>query len=537
MSGAEAFANLKANRRSLWPDGRKDHARLDGVAKVNFVPSFTLVPGEAVFTMGSCFARNIEKRFSEIGFEMPTMALTLPPEERASDTDNDLLNKYPPHSILNELRWALDPECQFPEDGYFHIRKDLWHDPHLAGNVAPAGLDRVKERRRMVEDIYRQVPRCRLVVMTLGLVEAWYDLQTGYYLNGAPPTACFRADPDRFRLDVFTVDEIFSVLGEIRSVLMKFGHPEVRMMLTVSPVPFKATFTGRDAIMANTYSKSALRAAAEMFVRAHDNVDYVPSYEVVTHTPRGSAFIQDNRHVTPAVVNEIVDRVAAAYMPGQTGGEANAEPIRMSRGYLRELLEEGDYAGAAQVFERLERGQRYLRWGYSEFDYRSAFGKALTRIESYAEAQSQLAKAVDLSPEDANSNFNLGLVLAKLQRVLEAEDYMARAVRLGPEDIDFRLRYAQQLIANGKSMEAASQLRLAAQQSPNHRKVRSLLETLAKANSTAKPSPEVAPIPAPPTEPPEPLQPLASSPEQPDDRPAGDPEPKPSLWRRMTTRV
>ncbi|MDH4386246.1 MAG: GSCFA domain-containing protein [Caulobacter sp.] len=486
LSGAEAFANLKANRRSLWPDGRKDQSRLDGVAKVHFKPSFSLTPGEAVFTMGSCFARNIERRFSELGFELPTMALTLPAEERASDTENDLLNKYPPHSILNELRWALDPEAAFPEGGFFNVKKDLWHDPHLAGNVAPAPLERVVERRRMVEEIYRQVPRCRLVVMTLGLTEAWFDKETGYYLNAAPPQAAFKADPDRFRMDVLTVDEILVVLEQIRDLLMRFGHPQMRMMLTVSPVPFKATFTGRDAIIANSYSKSALRAAAEMFVFRHGNVDYVPSYEIVTHTSRASAFIQDNRHITPSVVNEIVDRVVSAYCAGLAGVQPTEDSSRMSPTLLREFLQEGDFASAVGVFGRLEKGQRYQRWGYSEFDYRLSYGKALAKLEGLAEAQAQLSKAVVLNPQDSDAHYNLGLVLAKLQRSIEAEEQIALAVALDPESAEIRLRYARQLVANGKPDEAAAELRIAAEQHPSHRRVRAFLDTVQESLNTQK---------------------------------------------------
>jgi len=478
LSGAEAFANLKVNRKSLWPDGRKDQSRLDGVAKVQFQPTFGLIPGEAVFTMGSCFARNIERRFSELGFYLPTMSLTLPPEERASQTENDLLNKYPPHSILNELRWALDPGAEFPEAAYLSIRKDLWHDPHLAGNVTPAPLERVRERRRMVEGIYRQIPRCRIVVMTLGLTEAWFDNETGLYLNAAPPQPAFRADPDRFRLDVLTVDEIINVLDQIRDLLQRFGHPQMRMMLTVSPVPFKATFTGRDAIIANSYSKSALRAAAEMFVFKNNNVDYVPSYEIVTHTPRNSAFIQDNRHITPSLVNEIVDRVVATYCPGLMPAQTTEKAGRLTPALLREYLIEGNFAAAVEIFSRLEKAQRYLDWGYTEFDYRMAYGKALAKLESTAEAQAQLAKAVEINPEDSDAQYSLGLVLAKLQRAIEAEECIGRAVALNPDSVEFRLRYARQLVANGKPHDAVGELRIATDQQPGHRRVREYMKTV-----------------------------------------------------------
>ena len=65
ITAAEAFGRRKANRRSIWPDGRNDRVRLNGIAQVACEPSFSLVSGEAVFTVGSCFARNIEARLAE----------------------------------------------------------------------------------------------------------------------------------------------------------------------------------------------------------------------------------------------------------------------------------------------------------------------------------------------------------------------------------------------------------------------------------------------------------------------------------------
>ncbi len=481
FSGGQAIANVRSTRLSLWPDGRRDRVRLDGVAQVAIEPSFQLVEGEAVFTMGSCFARNIESRLAKLGFDVPTMDIKLPAEERASDIENDLLNKYPPHSILNELRWALDPDAAFPENALLEVKENRWHDPHLAGNLVAAPRERVLERRAMVRNIYRQLPRCRVVVMTLGLVEAWYDTETGLYLNGAPPTPVVQQSPDRFRLDVLTVPEIIEVLEEIYAVLKRFGHPDFRMLLTVSPVPFKATFTGRDAITANSYSKSALRAAAEVFTYGREGVDYFPSYEIVTHTSRSSAFIQDNRHVSADVVNAIVDRVAGAYCPALLE-RSEEEGVRRGGGKraITRALAAGDFAEAARHYAQLGvKAERYERHGYSEFRYRYEYGKALARSGQLAEAQAQFAKTVILNPASAPAHHHLGLVLAKLQRPLEAEDVFRRAVELDPAAIEIRVRFGHQLAANGARDEAGRQFELALRQNPDHVGAKAALEALA----------------------------------------------------------
>jgi len=486
FTGRQAMANVRSTRLSQWPDGRRDRVRLGGVAQVENEPSFQLVEGEAIFTMGSCFARNIEKRLSELGFELPTMDVTLPAEERASDIENDLLNKYPPHSILNELRWALDPDVTFPEASLLSVKDDRWHDPHLAGNLATAPRERVLERRAMVEEIYRQIPRCRVVVMTLGLVEAWFDTETGLYLNTAPPALVISRNPDRFRLDVMGVSEILEVLGQIHDVLKRFGHPDFRMLLTVSPVPFKATFTGRDAILANTYSKSALRAAAEEFVLRHDDVDYFPSYEIVTHTARSSAYIQDNRHVTADVVNAIVDRVAGAYCPELL--ERSEQVVQRAGGGKRAInraLAAGDFAEAARLYARLGINDRFQRHGYDEVNYRFEYGKTLARSGQLAEAQAQFARAIKIDPGSAPAHYHLGLVLAKLQRPIEAEDIFRRAVELDPSAIEVRVRLGHQLVANGAPDEAARQFNMVLRQSPDHAAAKAALDALSATSEPA----------------------------------------------------
>jgi hypothetical protein len=72
------------------------------------------------------------------------------------------------------------------------------------------------------------------------------------------------------------------------------------MVLTVSPVPLTATATGRHALVATTHSKSVLRAAAGQLADERDDVDYFPSYEIISGFPYRAAFYEPNlRTVTP----------------------------------------------------------------------------------------------------------------------------------------------------------------------------------------------------------------------------------------------
>ena len=165
-----------------------------------------------------------------------------------------------------------------------------------------------------------QLPQCRILVITLGLVETWFDCKTGLYLNGLPPRFTLNREPDRFELHVLEYTDIMASLDRIHALLDRYGHPDFKILLSVSPVPFKVTLTGQDAVAANTYGKSVQRAAAESFAARHANVDYVPSYEIVTQSPRDLAYMADNIHVTAPAVEHIMAGVLNAYQPAHIDG-------------------------------------------------------------------------------------------------------------------------------------------------------------------------------------------------------------------------
>ena len=108
-------------------------------------------------------------------------------------------------------------------------------------------------------------------------------------------------------MDVNEVHETLS--STIENIAENLGT-EVKIIVTVSPVRLLATFTRRDVITANTYSKSVLRVAADMLSDRFDWVDYFPSYEMVVNSPSSFAMERDRRHVRM----EMVDAVTTAFL-------------------------------------------------------------------------------------------------------------------------------------------------------------------------------------------------------------------------------
>ena len=197
---------------------------------------------------------------------LPTMAFTAPKEE-GFERSNSLLNEYNAGTMAQRIVLALRGEKADPETLVASV--DMCSDLLLPGK-AVVTWERARERRDEVYEIYTQLAECDVVVITLGLVEAWYDTKTSSYLNRMPPVHFARANPGRFELRVLDVPDVMPLMDRAISLLGKAGK---KVILTVSPVPLQTTFTFADCLTANEFSKSVLRVCAGRLTRKFEHVD------------------------------------------------------------------------------------------------------------------------------------------------------------------------------------------------------------------------------------------------------------------------
>jgi tetratricopeptide (TPR) repeat protein len=464
ISSSDASRNLRRNPTSVWPDGRKRGWRLEGIATIEPKPSFTFTPDDLIMTMGSCFAREIENALTRLGFDLPACGVEIPRDERVSSVANDILNKYTVQSMANEIEWAFSPPNVADEDLFVTAGDGLWHDPHLVHTLKPASLERVAERRAMVLNTMRRLPECRVIVVTLGLAEAWFDQKLGVYLNSAPPQPAITAEPDRFRLDVLSYDDISKGIDRLLALFKRYGHREHKVLMTVSPVPFNATFTGKDALAANTYSKAVQRAAVEAAVERYDNVDYFPSYEIVTLTDRKTAFHLDNIHVNPEIVSEIMRRVVQAYVPGiEVEAAESLDLMRNSReefdypaiiGFGHAAIERRDYVLAASHFSGiLYRFADALPPSYMSAAY-AGLVQTMQLANRFEEAlrHAEMWRAAD--PKNALAAATMSKILWRLDQREAALEMAQLACELEPGDAVLHLRWASLLIRQNQREQA-----------------------------------------------------------------------------------
>jgi len=215
-------------------------------------------------------------------------------------------HRYNVFSIRNSLQWALVPEHPATRHRLLRLEGDRSLDPNAGcGTILKtADAERV---RRWIDTTVSAVRDCRVVIITLGLSEVWQDRETGLVMNLPPAAEMWAAFPGRFHFRVTTCAETLHELNEIYTILSGHCADDFLIVVTVSPIPLSATFRDTDVVVANTASKSILRAAADQWTSEHENVHYFPSYEMIVNSHPKGTWTGDFRHCRMDVTKRVMD--------------------------------------------------------------------------------------------------------------------------------------------------------------------------------------------------------------------------------------
>ncbi|HYG89225.1 MAG TPA: GSCFA domain-containing protein [Azospirillum sp.] len=327
-SAKQALDISRKNAARAW-NGTQDSAAVR-LARTEFLrlqhkPKFLLSPTAPVFTIGSCFARNVENTLLSHNLPLLLKSHGVPAEEYQTwdeatgrgggvgrgQLSRGALNKYSVHSMSHELKRVLGDQ-HYPNEGLIELSADLWFDPH-ASMLRNGPFEATLANRKRIEAAMREIRNARVMFMTLGLTETWIDTASDLAMNTHPGPNWLMRMSDRFHFIDYGFDGIMSEMVEMIELIREKCHADMRFIVTVSPVPLASTFKDADVIVANSGSKATLRAVAEELYRRYDYVDYFPSYEIVTNTPRPLAWQDDQLHVSPAMVKEITETFVGLY--------------------------------------------------------------------------------------------------------------------------------------------------------------------------------------------------------------------------------
>ncbi len=283
--------------------------------------SFKIGSQTRVATAGSCFAQHIARHLRSIGIA-PLVTEQAHGEIAALGEHFHYGvytarygNLYTARQLLQLMMRAYGDFV--PEEQPWRGKSGEWIDPFRP--LIPGGFGTLREfeldRDRHFAAVREMFETLDVMVFTLGLTETWESKADGAVFPSCPGAAAGEWSPDRYAFLNLTPAQITAdmttFIARLRAV-----NPAAKMLLTVSPVALVATATQNHVLPATIYSKSVLRVAAQQVADSHEDVDYFPSYEIITGPQAGVYFEDDKREVRPQGVAAVMRVFGRHYVDG-----------------------------------------------------------------------------------------------------------------------------------------------------------------------------------------------------------------------------
>ena len=198
------------------------------------------------FTMGSCFARNLAVSLNNNGYVSHHMEIS------------EYINTTFANKVF--VDWLSGAEI----NGAIRDR---------IVELLPPGWSK--------ENTLQVIKGSDVFILTLGVAAAFFDKTTGDFVLPRPSSLNSRALAEKYQFRTASVKEnvenVLYLINFIRSV-----SPQIKIVVTVSPVPLLASFEYESAVQADCLSKSTMRLVAHELVNNSNipNILYWPSFEV-----------------------------------------------------------------------------------------------------------------------------------------------------------------------------------------------------------------------------------------------------------------
>jgi tetratricopeptide (TPR) repeat protein len=219
----------------------RDHIAVDLNREPKFIDKNT-----KFFTMGSCFARNLAGSLLKSGYAAHHMEIS------------EYINTTFANRVF--VDWLSDAEIDVA------IRDRIVE-------LLPKGWSK--------ENTLQIIRNSNVFILTLGVAPAFFDRATGDFVLPRPSALNSRVLAEKYLYRTTSVqenvDNVLHLINFIRSI-----SPEIKVVVTVSPVPLLASFEYESAVQADCLSKSTMRLVAHEVVNNSklQNILYWPSFEV-----------------------------------------------------------------------------------------------------------------------------------------------------------------------------------------------------------------------------------------------------------------
>jgi hypothetical protein len=274
---------------------------------------FFIRPSDRLASAGSCFAQHMARLLPPRGFNY-WVTESGPSERQFGVYSARYGNVYTVRQLLQLFERAYG--LLEPVDVAWQMGECLI-DPFRPG-VEKSGFADLEalltDRAVHLAAVRTMFEQCDVFVFTLGQTEAWIAEADGAVFPLAPGVSGSPPPSQAYRHHNFTVQEMLNdmqrFVAHLRSV-----NPSLKLVLSVSPVPMAATYEDQHVLVANGYTKAALRVVADMVTREDAQAAYFPSFEALAgHQTCGRYYEADKRHITDDGVRMAADMFARLYL-------------------------------------------------------------------------------------------------------------------------------------------------------------------------------------------------------------------------------
>lgn len=300
-------------------------------------PKFAIGPEDKVVTFGSCFAQHIGNALKARNYHW--YQGEVPPTGMNNDHSRlfgyNLFsartgNIYTSSLLKQWVEWALQIKPCPPE---------LWekdgriYDP-FRPRVEPDGFEDKDEmlhsREQTISSFKSCLTEAKVFVFTLGLTESWINAGESYEYPMCPGTAAGDYSEQDHKFVNHSFKQVMKNMSETIELVLSV-NPDIKFLLTVSPVPLTATMSGKHVLIATMESKSILRAVAGQLADNYPYIDYFPSYEMINSSVFKGMFFENNlRNVHPLGVQFVMDsffKCMNRKFPGKAGSRTPEKTI------------------------------------------------------------------------------------------------------------------------------------------------------------------------------------------------------------------
>ncbi len=280
----------------IYPTGKNFYTVIKKCC-INEFKKSNISSGVKISSLGTCFAEEISKRLNS----KKLIANYICKEDNIYNFSANWGRVYTLPNLVQILNYSFadDLKIQLEKDG------EMFVDPYREHSVNSYDSEDearhfISKHRRLSKEALKEAD---CIVITLGQNEVWFDKKKKLYWGSAPSLYLRNKHPRRFQIKELTYNQNKNHLTSAINLIRK-NNPTAKIILTVSPVPFFASFISENIISQGFAGKAILRSVAHEVSNKMKDVVYFPSFEIALCENRKS-YLFDNRHIKQKRINKI----------------------------------------------------------------------------------------------------------------------------------------------------------------------------------------------------------------------------------------